>query len=116
LSELSETCDGVIVIERGKLIREGLVANLTNDIAEHQLLYIRTLATEQDLELALLEHPGIHKIKPERGGFMVEFNGDEEAISGLLAALVNKQLRPVEFHWHKVDLEELFLSFTDGGL
>ena len=39
LSELSETCDGVVVIEQGKLIREGLVSDLSADVAEHQLLF-----------------------------------------------------------------------------
>jgi ABC-2 type transport system ATP-binding protein len=116
LSELSETCDGVVVIEQGKLIREGLVSDLSADVAEHQLLFVRTLAPEDQLEMALLEHPGTIKTRPERSGIMVEFDGDEVAISSLLTALVHKELQPVEFHWHRVDLEELFLNFTRGTL
>ena len=56
------------------------------------------------------------QVRQDEGSFVIEFEGDEEAISELLKALVNKGLRPVEFHWHRVDLEELFLSFTEGRL
>lgn len=116
LSELSETCDGVIVLERGKLVQEGLVSTLTEEIAEHQILFIRGMAEAKAMELALMEYPGIQKLTPERGGFIVEYDGDEEAIADLLKALVDRDLRPIEFHWHKVDLEEMFLSFTEGNL
>jgi ABC-2 type transport system ATP-binding protein len=116
LSELSETCDGVVVIEHGKLIREGHVHQLASDLSKHELLFIRCLANVEQLEMALLEQPGIITTRPERLGIVVEFDGDEQAISKLLAELVKRDLRPVEFHWHKVDLEELFLSFTEGSL
>ncbi len=116
LSELSETCDGVVVIEQGKLVREGLVESLSSDLNQHQIIFIRALCSEEKLQMALLESPGVVKHRPEQGGFIVEFDGDDEAISILLQSLVQKGLKPVEFHWQRVDLEEIFLSFTEGTL
>ncbi|NQU49297.1 MAG: ABC transporter ATP-binding protein [Planctomycetes bacterium] len=116
LSELSETCDGVVVLERGRLVREGLVSALSSDLSEHQLLFIRALQGEEVLQMALAESPGVVKTRPEAGGFMVEFDGSDEDISKLLTFLVGKNLQLVEFHWHQVDLEEMFLSFTEGTL
>ncbi len=116
LSELSETCDGVVVIEQGKLVREGLVDSLSSDLNEHQLIYIRAMCSEEQLNIALLEAPGVVQSRPEQGGFIVEFDGDEEAISKLLKRLVEQDLKPVEFHWKRLDLEEIFLSFTEGTL
>lgn len=116
LSELSETCDGVVVIEQGKLVREGLVESLSTDLSEHQIIFVRGLCSEEQLQMALLEFPGVIKHRPEHGGFMIEFDGDEVAISKLLQSLVEKGVQPVEFHWHRVDLEEIFLSFTEGTL
>ena len=116
LSELSETCDGVVVIEGGRLVREGKVDSLASDLSQHELLNLRCLAESHEVEIALAEHPGVLQVREDEGSFVIEFEGDEEAISELLKALVNKGLRPVEFHWHRVDLEELFLSFTEGRL
>jgi len=116
LSELSETCDGVVVIEGGELIREGKVDELSSDLSEHELIFIRCLGDDHELQLALAEHPQVLKVRDEDKGFVVEFDGDETQIADLLAHLVARDLRPIEFHWHRVDLEELFLSFTEGRL
>ena len=114
LSELSEICDGVVLIESGKVVRAGLVGELSSDLGPHQTLFIRTLEPAGALELALGEQPHVLQSRPEHGGFLVDFEGDEEAIAALLAELVQRGLRPVEFHWHELDLEDLFLRYTRG--
>ncbi|PCJ55152.1 MAG: ABC transporter ATP-binding protein [Planctomycetota bacterium] len=114
LSELSETCDGVIVLERGRLVEEGLVDVLTEKIAKHQLLYIRCMSAPKELELALMEYPGIMRVSPDDKGFTVDFDGNEDAIASLLQSLVERKFRPVEFQWRQVGLEEMFLNFTEG--
>jgi ABC-2 type transport system ATP-binding protein len=116
LSELSEVCDGVVVIERGRVVRAGSLDQLSSALREHQMLYVRTLEPRAELERALAESVGVMDVRPERGGVIVTFGGDELAIAALLAALVERGLRPVEFQWHAVDLEELFLRHTDGEL
>ncbi|MCH2100993.1 MAG: ABC transporter ATP-binding protein [Planctomycetes bacterium] len=116
LSELSETCDGVIVIEKGRLVREGKVESLASNVSKNELLNLRCLAKTSDVEIALAEHPGVLKVRESEGSFVIEFDGDEKDIADLLKTLVNKNLSPVEFHWHRIDLEELFLSFTEGTL
>ena len=107
LSELSEVCDGVVVIEQGKIIRAGGVKQLAKDVSEHELLFIRTLGSIDKLETTLAESRGVVSTRQERGGLVIEFQGSEEGISDLLASLVNQGLKPVEFHWHQVDLEDL---------
>lgn len=116
LSELSETCDGVVVIEGGRLVREGKVAALASDLSAYQMIFIRCLADERQVRVALAEQAHILKVRDEGLGFLIELDGGEEEIADLLADLVKRELRPVEFHWHRVDLEELFLSFTEGKL
>ncbi|MAW61957.1 MAG: multidrug ABC transporter ATP-binding protein [Planctomycetes bacterium] len=116
LSELSETCDGVVVIEGGRLVREGHVATLASDLSQHEMLYLRCLADPDQVEIALAEQAGVLQTRADGDNFIVEFAGDEEQIAALLAALVERGLRPVEFRWHRIDLEELFLSFTEGRL
>ena len=116
LSELSETCDGVVVIEGGRLVREGKVASLASDLSQHEMLHLRCLADTRKVEIALAEHPGVLQVRENESSFVIEFEGNEDKIAELLKSLVEKGLRPVEFHWHRVDLEELFLSFTEGRL
>ncbi len=116
LSELSESCDGVVVIEQGKIARTGHLHELSAEMSEHEMLFIRTLSPARELEMALAENPGVVGIRPERKGFVIEFTGDDQGIAALLESLVQRGLKPVEFHWHRIDLEQLFLSFTEGHL
>jgi ABC-2 type transport system ATP-binding protein len=116
LSELSETCDGVVVIEGGRLIREGKVKELQSDLSQHEMLFMRCLAEPRAVHMALAEQPHVLKVREEAENFVVEFAGTEDDIANLLAELVKRDLRPIEFRWHRIDLEELFLSFTEGRL
>jgi len=116
LSELSETCDGVVVIEGGRLIREGKVKDLQADLSQHEMLFMRCLAEPRAVHMALAEQAHVLKVREDAGNFVVEFSGTEDDIANLLAELVKRDLRPIEFRWHRVDLEELFLSFTEGRL
>jgi len=116
LSELSEVCDGVVVIEQGTILRTGGVKELAKDVSEHELLFIRTLGPIEKLETTLAETRGVLSTRQERDGIVIEFQGSESDIADLLSSLVKEGLKPVEFHWHQVDLEELFLSFTQGNV
>ncbi len=116
LAELSETCDGVVVIERGRLVRSGALRDLAQDLQRHTLLFVRVLADAGALERALAEHPGVLRATPDRGGMRVEFDGDAARQAALLEDLVRRGLRPLEFRGHQVDLEDMFMSFTRGDL
>jgi ABC-2 type transport system ATP-binding protein len=116
LSELAEICHGVVVIEHGRVVKGGTLAELSTRAAERELIFVRGLAPADQLERALAESPGVLARRPERGGFVIEFAGDAAAISALLADLVARGLQPVEFHWQALDLEELFLAATTGRL
>ncbi|MBK7874202.1 MAG: ABC transporter ATP-binding protein [Planctomycetes bacterium] len=51
----------------------------------------------------------------ERGTLKFEHQGTPEDLSKLLAALVAQGLAPVEFAPREANLEEVFLSLTEGG-
>jgi ABC-2 type transport system ATP-binding protein len=116
LSELGEMCDGVVVIERGKLLARGGVGELQSRHAAHALVFVRALAPREALEKALLEEPGVSSVRPEREGFLFDLAGDDEARANLLARLVARGLQPVEFAGNEVKLEDIFLSLTEGKL
>jgi hypothetical protein len=80
------------------------------------MLFMRCLAEPRAVHMALAEQPHVLKVREEAGDFVVEFEGSEDDIANLLAELVQRDLRPIEFRWHRIDLEELFLSFTEGRL
>jgi ABC-2 type transport system ATP-binding protein len=113
LTELSEMCDGVVVIEKGKIRASGPVAAITRELSPHLQLFVRALDPPEQLERALLEQPGIGELRANRGGFQLSL-ADEAAAARLLAALVGAGLKIVEFAPEAANLEDVFLKLTEG--
>jgi ABC-2 type transport system ATP-binding protein len=116
LTELAEMCDGVAVIERGELKASGSVSELTKSLRPTALVYVRTVQGPEATERALLELPGVERVRREREGVVFEHVGTDDERALLLQQLVQRGLSPLEFTPQVVNLEEVFLSLTEGKL
>ena len=114
LTELSEVCDGVAVIEAGRIHATGRVQDVISGVRAHAEIYLRCLEPPEVVERVLLELPLVRAPRPLREGLAFEFEGGAEEQAELLAELVRRGVRPVEFASHETDLEELFLHLTEG--
>jgi ABC-2 type transport system ATP-binding protein len=116
LTELAEMCDGVAVIERGRLCASGDIATITQGVRPIAQVYLRTLGAIEAAERELAQAPHVSEIRRERAGLVFSFAGTAEDLSELVAALVRSGLRPVEFAPEVANLEDVFLSLTQGRL
>ncbi|MBL8859061.1 MAG: ABC transporter ATP-binding protein [Planctomycetes bacterium] len=116
LTELTEMCDSVLVIESGELKASGALADLKRKLRPTALVFVRTLQGVEATERALLELPGVERVRAEGEGVMFEHQGGPEGLAATLAALIRVGLAPIEFTPQELDLEEVFLSLTQGKL
>lgn len=116
LTELAEMCDGIAVIERGHLKATGDVGELTRGLRPTSQVFVRVLAAIDVLERALAEQPLVRRMHREGAGVVFEHEGTPEELAKLLAALVAQGLAPVEFAPRVANLEEVFLTLTEGKL
>ncbi|MBI5363949.1 MAG: ABC transporter ATP-binding protein [Planctomycetes bacterium] len=116
LTELAEMCDGVAVIERGELKATGLVGDITRGLRSHAQVYVRVLEPIEVLERALAEQPLVQKARRDGAGVVFDHAGAPAELAKLLAALVAQGLQPVEFAPREANLEEVFLTLTEGKL
>jgi ABC-2 type transport system ATP-binding protein len=117
LTELAEMCSSVVVIERGRVRGVGGVSEVVNAVARQRTrLFVRALAGTEALERALLERPHVVEARRERDGVTFDFEGGLEQQAELLQSLVNAGLRPAEFSPRATNLEDVFLSLTEGKL
>jgi ABC-2 type transport system ATP-binding protein len=117
LSELSEMCDVVAVIEHGKILATGPVAEILNGMRPRKSLSVR-LAGAQDaqeaIEKFLLEQPGVAHVHDAGGRVQFEFEGSDEEQVALVGRLVSGGFPILEFTTHAAGLEELFIEITGG--
>ena len=116
LSELSESCDGVVVIEQGKLVVSGAIDDIAKRLKAHNAILMKVESDVDDAERLLLTQPLVRDVQhvDRRIGF--EFDGDDAALADLLARLVGANVRVSEFRHVEASLEEIFLRTTAGRL
>jgi len=115
LSELGEMCDSVVIIEEGRVRAHGTVSGITDDLRTSEMhVFARALCGAETLEKALLEQPGVGSARVERDGVVFAFEGDEHQLAHLVVELVRRELRVIEITPEGIDLEDVFLSLTEG--
>jgi ABC-2 type transport system ATP-binding protein len=114
LSELSEMCDTVAVIEHGKILAVGTVQEILKGLRQRRILSVRLAAAHDGLERFLLEQPGVLNVHEAGGRVQFEFaGGDEEQVS-LVSSLIAAGFPVLEFSAHNAGLEDLFIEITEG--
>ncbi len=116
LTELAEICDGAVIIEHGKILMAGRVGELLTDNASRRVALIRVLSDSEELYRELLQTPGVEAARMNGDEVMAEVNGDDEALCALLATLVGRGHRVIEFKQQRANLEEIFMSVTKGDV
>ncbi|HUU91182.1 MAG TPA: ABC transporter ATP-binding protein, partial [Phycisphaerae bacterium] len=114
LSELSEIVDGAIIIERGKIVRAGMMDEILSRDLPGRLVVIRVNQPPEELHKALLQMPGVQTARIAGRHVEAAVEGDEEACRALLAELLRRGFPVVEFTQRRADLEELFMNLTKG--
>jgi ABC-2 type transport system ATP-binding protein len=103
LDEVEKVCDRVAILDHGRLIAEGAVADL---VGGHGLFYLDVSPVEA--ALAILGPRG----KRHREGVAAEISREEAP--ALIRQLVAANIAVTEARWLAPTLEEIFLSRTGG--
>jgi ABC-2 type transport system ATP-binding protein len=115
LTELAEICHAAVIIERGNVLMAGEIADLLTDGARRRTVLIRALEGRETLYRELLETPRILKVNFAGEEVVAEIDGDDQACCDLLATLVRRGHRVVEFKQQRANLEEIFMNVTKGA-
>ena len=116
LTELGETCDSVVVIEKGIRVVAGTIAEIQQSVRHEQAVRLRVLRDAEPAQRFLLTQPGISEVVVDGEKLHFAFSGDEQALAELLARAVAAGLPVVEFVRTEADLEDIFLKTTKGNL
>ncbi len=116
LPELGETCDSVVVVEKGRRIVSGSIAEIQQSVRHEQLVLLRVLAEAEPAHRFLLTQPGVGEVAIDGNRLRFTYSGDDAAMGELLGRAIGAGLRVVEFARTEADLEDIFLKTTKGQL
>ncbi|RMD73844.1 MAG: ABC transporter ATP-binding protein [Chloroflexi bacterium] len=118
LTELAEMCTHIGIIERGTLLASGDVETIMRSLRPHRTFAIHVIsdiATAAEIASTadhVLAVRTINDDGPPR--IEVDIDGDDHAASALLARLVSNGTAIIHFAAQTSNLEEIFLSVTEG--
>lgn len=114
LTELSEMCDAVAIIELGKIVAAGSVSSIQATSRAVSLLEISLLRNASNAERWLRDQPDVGDVQVNGNEITVHYPADREAQAGLLERMVAARLSVVSFHSREENLEDVFMAVTKG--
>lgn len=116
LTELTEICNGVVIIEKGEVLETGTIEEVIKKSSPTRVMMIKVLDRQDELIKELLQSPGVSNAKEHGKEIAVELEGEEQKAVELLAQLVGKGFQIAEFKQSKTNLEDIFMNVTKGGV
>ena len=119
LPELEELCTSVAIVDRGRVLASGRIADIEKRLRVGAVLRARVIADGEALEaarawFAVQADVASAAILPD-GTVELGFRGDEIGAAALLRNAVSSGLAIASFSRAASDLEELFLQVTGQG-
>jgi ABC-2 type transport system ATP-binding protein len=114
LHELAELCTTIGIIEQGKLLFHGSLAEIIRRVKTGTRVHIR-VTEQQDLAALLLERtPGIVNVGQQDGALVVELERQTHDFTGLARVLLENNFKLREIKEEEVNLETAFMRLTKG--
>jgi ABC-2 type transport system ATP-binding protein len=116
LPELEELCTSVAIVDHGRILAEGRVADIERRMRTGSVLRIAVVGDDAAIEAALAHfaaEPDVASAERLDGATLeLGFRGDDAAAAGLLSRAVAAGVSVSSFARAAGDLEELFLQVT----
>ena len=112
LPEVAQTCQRVVIINKGRVVAVDTPENLTARLTGSETLYIQIDAAGAEPGPALAAIPGVSRVVESDGGFEIESDRGTDVRRELAKTVVNKGWGLLELRPMRMSLEEVFLQVT----
>jgi gliding motility-associated transport system ATP-binding protein len=117
LPEVSQTCQRVVIINRGKVVAVDTPDNLTSRLQGSETMYLQVDAGGADVATVLQRVSGVTRVavtdtKQQLVGYEVDSEAGRDVRRELAAAIVGRGWGLLEMRPMRLSLEEIFLHVT----
>ena len=116
LAEVTQTCDGVIIINEGRIMASGSLEELTASFKEKEGVIIRLRRGEKEISSLLKDIPGVDKVSRKDDEFTIEWTKEKDLRDEITKLIVDKELGLMEMRPLAMSIEDLYLKVISGGV
>ena len=115
LSELSEMCSSIGIMNHGQLITAGRIEDIMQQISGGSRIHIHLASEIEPAVRILKEQPKVAVESVRENDLIITFDGTDEEVSALIGRLIQNQVILTGFHREEGSLESLFMQLTGGA-
>ncbi len=119
LPEVSMVCDGIIIINHGRIVAQGTESELVQQVFPTARVEVRVAGASGDVAGALRAVPGVTTVEPlaprdGAAGFVVESEHGRDVRGELVRLVTGRGWELQELHQVGMSLEEVFIRVVAG--
>ncbi len=116
LAEMTQTCDGAVIINEGNLMASGSLEDLTTSFKEKEGVVLKLKKHGKEVSSLFGKIPGVAKISQKEDEMTVEWSKGKDLRDDITRLVVEKDLGLLEMKPLGMDIEDLYLSVISGGV
>lgn len=115
LAEVTQTCDGVVIINEGKLMASGSLADLTASFRSKEGVVIKLRKADRNTASLFEKIPGVETVTRTDSEFQVEWPREKDLRDEVTKLVVDNGLGLLEMRPIAMNIEDLYLKIVSGG-
>lgn len=115
LAEVTQICDGVVIISDGQLKASGSLRELTSSMTVRDGIFIRLKKAGDELMSQFSSIPGVENVSRQDDGFKIEWGTDKDIRDLITRYVVDNDLGLIEMKSLGMNIEDLYLKAISGG-
>ena len=117
LAEVKEVCDGVVIINEGRLMASGSLEELARSYSQNDGVYLKLDRTDGEiLTLFRQQLPGLKTAAVEGTEIRLEWPWGQDLRTQVLKLCLERKLEIKEMRSLAMNIEELYLRIVSGGM
>jgi gliding motility-associated transport system ATP-binding protein len=120
LAEVTQTCDGVVIIKEGKLMASGTPEELTASYRKKEGVKdgvtVRVRKGIQDAAVLLRTVPGVEKVNREENELRIEWKPGQDLRDDVARLILERQFGLLEMRPLAMTIEDLYLKIVSGDV
>ena len=115
LAEVTQTCDGVVIINEGKLKASGSLEELRASFGDKEGVILKLRKDHDEAAASLKAIPGVEKISRQDGEITIEWDQGKDLREAVSKLAVEKGWGLLEMRPMAMNIEDLYLRIVSGG-
>lgn len=113
LSELSEICTSIGIIDKGKIVAQGKVQDIMMKIQSNRTIKMTVINKAEEAVVMLKEIPQVISVVRNENNIEIAIKGGDEEIQNVLKKLVINDIPVISFGEENGKLEDIFMKVTE---